>query len=172
MIETLRCEVLNANYEPLNITTCKRALRLYLKGKAEIIREHESHMIVTGHDVFPLPTQIRLFDMVRGRSTSRVPAVLSQKNLFIRDANTCQYCNRHKAELKKGEFMTRDHVLPRAKGGKDEWTNVVTACSKCNNKKADYLLSEIGMSLLKQPKTPTVFEILARSSKTRHPELN
>lgn len=167
MIDSVRCEVLNASYEPLHITSGKRALVLYLKGKAEILQEHASYMVITDNDVFPVPTQIRLFRMVKSRPTTRLPALLSQRNLFIRDRYTCQYCGRYKSELKGSEFLTRDHVIPRSRGGEDKWTNVVTACSKCNNKKADFLLEEIGMTLLKEPKTPTIFEIWSKSSSKR-----
>jgi 5-methylcytosine-specific restriction endonuclease McrA len=67
--------------------------------------------------------------------------------------------------LGKKEFLTRDHIHPICRGGKDVWTNVVTACNKCNNKKADFTLDETGMKLPKQPVIPTVFEIWARNRK-------
>jgi 5-methylcytosine-specific restriction endonuclease McrA len=167
MLENVKCEVLNASYEPLSITSARRALVLFIKGKAEIVQEHDTLIIVTGVDIYPVPVQIRLFKMVQGRNTARVPAILTQKNLFIRDGNCCQYCGRHKTELRTAEFMTRDHIVPKAKGGMDVWTNVVTACSKCNNKKADHRLEDTGMVILKPPKVPTIFEIIARTNKTR-----
>jgi len=66
--------------------------------------------------------------------------------------------------LKDGDFLTRDHVHPQSKGGKDAWTNVLTACNRCNNKKADFLLSEVNMKPLKEPVAPTVFEIWSKNN--------
>lgn len=167
MLEQMRCDVLNANYEPLRPTTARRALMLFLKGKAEIVEEHDDVAVETEADIFPLPLQIRLLNMVKVPLASRQKAILNNRNLFIRDGNCCQYCGRHKAELSNKEFMTRDHVQPRAKGGLDVWNNVVTACSKCNNKKADYDLGDIGMALLKKPTAPTVLELQMKSIKLK-----
>lgn len=171
MIDKIRCEVLNANYEPLSIITAKRALVLFLKGKADILREHNSLTISTEVDVYPLPVQIRLIHMVRGRPSTRVPAQLSQKNLFIRDKYTCQYCGRRRSELKSKEFLTRDHVHPQDKGGLSIWQNLVTACNRCNNKKANLTLEELKRSGMEmsfinpqwKPYAPSVFEIYAKS---------
>jgi 5-methylcytosine-specific restriction endonuclease McrA len=164
MIDSVRCEVYNASYEPLSIVSGRRALVLYLKGKASILEEHASYTVNAGETHFPVPTRILLKEMVRSRPTTRVPAQLTQRNLFIRDKYTCQYCGRHRSKLKHSEFLTRDHVHPQDKGGKDIWTNVITACNKCNNKKANILLTECEMSLLKEPTVPTVFEIWSKAN--------
>lgn len=71
---------------------------------------------------------------------------LSRRNLMLRDASTCQYCFR--------PGNTIDHVIPRAKGGQHTWENVVISCFKCNNKKSDKLLSQIGWDLKVKPKVP------------------
>lgn len=164
MIESVRCEVFSNSYEPISVISGKRALVLFLKGKAHILTEHASYSIQTGDKIFPIPTQILLLKPVKSRPTTRVPAQLTQRNLFVRDKYTCQYCGRHRAELKKKEFLTRDHVHPQSKGGKDEWKNVVTACNKCNNRKADLTLGDACMDLNKLPSIPTVFEIWSKSS--------
>lgn len=163
-IDHIRCEVLNASYDPLSIVSGRRALVLCLKGKATVLSEHSSAVMKTSSTEFKVPTQILLKDMVKSRPTTRVPAQLTQRNLFIRDKYTCQYCGRHKSELKATEFLTRDHIMPQEKGGKDTWTNIITACNKCNNKKANTLLKDSGMTLLKEPKVPTVFEIWSKTS--------
>lgn len=170
MIDSVRCEVLNASYDPLSIVSARRALNLCLKGKAVVVAEHPDLYIQTATDIYPLPTQILLKEMVKSRRTTRAAAQLTQRNMFVRDKHTCQYCDRHRSELAKGEFLTRDHVHPQSKGGKDVWTNVVTACNVCNNKKADFLLTDLDMKLLKEPTVPTVFEIWSKSQLSRHRE--
>lgn len=169
MLDSVRCEVFNASYEPLAVVSGRRALVLVIKNKATILQEHASYTVKSGDDIYPVPTSIILKEMVKGRPTTRVPAQLTRRNLILRDRNTCQYCGRHASELKSSEFFTRDHVHPQGKGGKDIWQNVVLACNKCNNKKADLSVAEAGLTLLTQPRVPTVFEIWSRAfSNRRH----
>jgi len=81
---------------------------------------------------------------------------LTNKTLFIRDSNVCGYCatNFSKSEL------TRDHVVPKSKGGKDSWMNLVTACKSCNHKKAARTPKEAGMPLVYVPFVPNYNEHL------------
>ena len=81
---------------------------------------------------------------------------LNNQNLFRRDLHTCAYCGRIYNDAK----LSRDHVIPRSKGGKDIWTNVVTSCKPCNNYKDDLSLEEADMSLLYVPYTPNHAEEL------------
>ena len=74
--------------------------------------------------------------------------------LFARDGYSCQYCGRFAAQLRSRESLTRDHVVPLSRGGTNAWTNVVTACSACNTRKAHHLPDEIGMHLLHAPVEP------------------
>ena len=164
-LETTRCVVLNATYEPITIVSSKRALILYLEGKAMIVEEHPDLVVRSPNQTFPLPTSIVLKHFVKGRMVFRTKALLTQRNLFIRDQYTCQYCGRNKQQLKSSEFLTRDHVLPRHIGGRDIWENVVTCCNSCNNKKAYHLLEDINMTLLKIPTAPTIFELWTRQQK-------
>ena len=161
-LESTKCVVLNATYEPITVVTSKRALLLFLEGKAVIVEEHPNLVVKSPNKTFPVPLMIALTNYIKGRRVFKTPAMLTQKNLFIRDAYTCQYCARHRSTLKSSEFLTRDHVHPVAKGGKDAWQNVVTSCSTCNNKKADKLLETTGMKLLKTPAIPTIFELWTR----------
>ena len=57
-------------------------------------------------------------------------------------------------ELRHREFLTRDHLLPLSRGGTNDWTNVVTACSSCNTRKGNALPEECGMSPLRPPHQP------------------
>ena len=143
--------ILNASTEPLTFVPVKRALVLLLKEKAEIVETHVSKRIRTEKTEFPYPLVIRLVHYVE--IPRRFRALVSNAVLFARDHHTCQYCGRHKHDLKKKERLTREHVKPISRGGVDTWENVTTACSTCNHKKSDKLPYEARM----YPKT-TPFE--------------
>jgi len=156
------CVVLNATYEPISVISAKRALVMYLEGKANIVEEHPTYVVHTISSIFPLPLIIALKRLIKARLVFRQPAILTQRNLFIRDKYMCQYCGIPKADLKPHEFLTRDHVIPTARGGSDKWENVVTACNTCNNKKGNRTYDEIKMKLLTTPKVPTIFELWSK----------
>ncbi|MER3434367.1 MAG: HNH endonuclease [Leptolyngbya sp. ERB_1_1] len=133
--------VLNASYEPLNITSWRRAVVLLIKGKAEQV-EHNGKFIYSG---FPLPTVIRLRHYVRV-PYKEIP--LTRKNLLHRDGHSCQYCGY------TGDDLTLDHVIPRSRGGGDSWENIVTACVRCNVKKGSRTPKEATMPLRNPPHRP------------------
>ncbi|CCH66562.1 HNH endonuclease family protein [Richelia intracellularis HH01] len=133
--------VLNASYEPLNITGWRRAAVLLIKGKAERI-EYNNKLLYTG---FPIPTVIRLLYYVR------VPyreMPLTRRNVLHRDDHACQYCGY------TGDNLTLDHVVPRSRGGGEVWENMVTACVCCNVKKGNRTPQEANMPLRKLPRKP------------------
>ena len=101
--------------------------------------------IRTGSGIFKLPLHIILKKYVHIQYREISP---SRKNIFNRDDYTCQYCSC------KLDYSTAtvDHILPRGKGGKHEWTNVATSCLKCNRKKGNRTPSEANMPLMKPPK--------------------
>lgn len=80
--------------------------------------------------------------------------------LFARDRYRCMYCGKHRTQLRGREFLTRDHIVPVSKGGANTWENVVTACSPCNNRKGNHLLSEVGMRPLHPPVEPNYVELV------------
>tara|TARA_Y100001968_G_scaffold164390_1_gene150436 strand:+ start:1596 stop:2102 length:507 start_codon:yes stop_codon:yes gene_type:complete len=134
--------VLNASYEPLNITSWRRATVLMLKGKAETLEEDSSHKI---RQNLKAPSVIRL------RQYIRVPyrdIPLSRKNIFQRDNNCCQYCGQRNKKL------SIDHVLPRSRGGTDIWENVITSCLQCNVAKGNRTPEEAKMPLKQNPYKP------------------
>lgn len=133
--------VLNASYEPLNITSWRRAVVLLIKGKAEQLENNKT--LIYYH--FPLPSVIRLRHYVRV-PYKRIP--LTRRNILERDCYTCQYCN---AQTEK---LTLDHVIPRSRGGGDTWENIVTACVKCNIKKGNRTPKEAKMNLINSSKKP------------------
>lgn len=136
--------LLNSSFEPLRIVPLRRAVVLVMKEKAEIIHEGEGEIRSTSTS-FPMPSVIRLLKMVRVPYRAKIP--LNRRAVIARDHGLCQYC------FKPGN--TIDHVVPRSRGGKHEWTNVVTACTKCNAHKADSTLKELGWSLQTKPYCPT-----------------
>ena len=86
----------------------------------------------------------------------RTTPLLTNRDLFHRDRHTCMYCL---TELSAAD-LTRDHLIPISRGGKDVWTNVVTACRRCNQHKADSLLQETKLKLYAVPYTPHYAEWL------------
>jgi hypothetical protein len=163
--ESTRCVVLNSTYEPISIVTSKRALLLILEGKAIIVEEHPDIEVRSPSVTFKAPVMVALKVYVRGRKIFRTSAALTQRNLFLRDNHTCQYCHRHRSELRGIECLTRDHIIPECRGGKNSWENLVTACSTCNNKKAHYDMVDVNMSLQKSPVAPTLFELWMKTDK-------
>ncbi|MEM9770263.1 MAG: HNH endonuclease [Cyanobacteria bacterium P01_D01_bin.73] len=152
--------VLNASYEPLNVTSWRRAVVLLLKEKAEQI-EHNGRIIYPG---MPLPSVIRL------RHYIRVPykqIALTRKNILSRDNHCCQYC------AYRGDDLTLDHVVPRSRGGGDSWENMVAACVRCNIKKGNRTPKEAKMPLRRPPRRPhssLYFELTRQVDSGRHQE--
>jgi 5-methylcytosine-specific restriction endonuclease McrA len=146
--------VLNASYEPLNVTTVRRAHVLVFKGKAEVIEELQQQLR-SATDTYPWPHVIRLVAYVR--VPRAVQRKISRRALFARDGWRCAYCGTTAGRL------TLDHVVPRSRGGESVWENVVTACAPCNHKKGNRLLEEASMELhhLPKPPAPVLFIRLA-----------
>lgn len=139
--------VLNTSYEPLNYASAQRAICMVIKGIALIEEEQEVVLNCRG---FKLPCVVRLRDWHKPFRRKRE---LSRKNIYLRDNYTCQYCGEsfHPSEL------TWDHVVPKSKGGRDVWENLVTACQPCNQKKGNRELHECkDMHLLHMPRPLTI----------------
>lgn len=149
---TVGCLALNASFEPLTMVPLKRALRLVIDGKAEIVESDRGKSVRSERMAVPRPVVIRLRKFVH--VPRRFRRQVTNTFLFARDGYRCQYCGRAGYELRPRESLTRDHVIPISRGGLNVWTNVVTACSPCNTRKADHLLTEIGMHLAHQPVEP------------------
>jgi 5-methylcytosine-specific restriction endonuclease McrA len=137
--------VLNSTYEPLNVTSIARAVRLIFAGKAEVL--HDRGRIASPTIEFPLPSIVRMLYFIRHRK-KRV--ALTKKNVLLRDDYACAYCG------KRGDrsTMTVDHVVPRRQGGRSEWTNLVAACVECNGRKRDRTPLQAQMPLRRKPHEP------------------
>ena len=136
--------VLNQNYEPLNVCTVRRAFVLVFRGKAELLHAGRDELRAVSR-VYELPSVIRLAQQV---SRPRPHVRLSRREVFARDHGRCQYCGRA-AEL------TLDHVLPRHRGGRHEWDNLVAACRACNHRKGGRTPGEARMVLRRRPFRPS-----------------
>jgi 5-methylcytosine-specific restriction endonuclease McrA len=123
--------VLNASYEPINITSWKRAIVLLLKEKAAVVSAKV----------------IRLVEYVRIPFT-KINSIKPSRNLiYKRDGHKCQYCGSTRR-------LTIDHVIPKSRGGEDTWENMVVACSSCNTRKGNTFLEQTGMRLARKPFAP------------------
>ncbi len=143
---------MNASYEPLTMVPLRRALRLVIDGKAEIVEAESDSPVRSERQAFPRPAVIRLTRFVH--VPRRFRRQVTNTFLFARDDYQCQFCGRRSTALKPRESLTRDHLIPISRGGLNEWTNVVTACSSCNTRKANRLPHEIGMQPLHAPTEP------------------
>lgn len=152
------CLALNASFEPLTILPVRRAVRLVIDRKAEILEVDEARVFRSERRELPCPAVIRLVRYVHVPRKFR--RQVTNTFLFARDEYRCQYCNRHRAELRNREFLTRDHVVPISRGGTNTWRNVITACSTCNNRKGSHLPREVGMTPNNPPREPDYVQLV------------
>lgn len=138
-----RSLILNASHEPLGVIAHRRAIVLVLREKAEIV-ERNGAMYRSEHLTIEAPSVIRLRYYVR--VPRRLHVAPSRKAVFLRDGHACQYCGRAAENV--------DHVVPRSRGGKHVWDNVVAACRRCNARKENRLPAEVGLRLPRRPATP------------------
>ena len=146
------CLALNSSFEPLTMVPLRRALRLVIDGKAEVVEADLEALVRSERLAYPRPLVIRLTKFIH--VPRRFRRQVTNTFLFARDDYTCQYCGRANSALRQRESLTRDHVVPLSRGGLNVWTNVVTACSGCNTRKADRLPEEIGMHPKHTPVEP------------------
>ncbi len=155
--------VLNRNYQPIHVTSVRRAIILLYRGAARAVDEQ--------YQTFDFESWAQLSAALNeesiGTSSRRlkVPRVIllqaydhlprakvrfSRLNIYARDKNTCQYCGKHPSRAE----LNLDHVIPRVKGGVTSWENVVCSCVPCNLRKGGRTPEEAGMRLMKLPVRP------------------
>jgi 5-methylcytosine-specific restriction endonuclease McrA len=137
--------VINASYEAIAIAPMRKAVKLIVKGRADVT-EHLDREIHAG---IPFPTVVKL------RTYVHIPIrkpTLSRKSILLRDRHRCQYCGQR---FSPG-VLTLDHILPRCRGGRETFENLVACCQPCNRKKGDKLLEESGMTLLHRPRASNI----------------
>lgn len=148
----VRCLALNASFEPLTMVPVRRALRLVIDGKAEIVESDGQRVVRSARLAVPRPAVIRLVRFVH--VPRRFRRQVTNTFLFARDDYRCQFCGRTNGQLRHRECLTRDHLVPLSRGGTNEWTNVVTACSACNTRKGNRLPAECGLRPMRKPYEP------------------
>ena len=138
--------VLNASFEPLGVVPVARAVAFLMRERAVIVDAIPGRTIRSAETEFPFPRVVQFREMIR------VPyrfghAAWSRRGVLERDAHECAYCG--------ARGLTIDHIVPRSRGGRDEWMNTICSCARCNGRKADRTLAESGMTLRYQPRIVT-----------------
>ena len=146
---------------PLSLWSWQDAVKAIFKGSVTVVDVYPDITVRASNIKVPLPSVIALNDFVLQKQTK--PA-FTRRNVFLRDEYICQYCgNRfHTTDL------SLDHVTPKSMGGRLTWENTVTCCKKCNGKKSNTPLEElgsIGMKLNRLPTCPTQVELAAKSAR-------
>jgi hypothetical protein len=147
VIKTL---LLNDNFQILAFITERRAVKLILKGKAEIINNWQGRKICYGNGFINHPATIRMKYHIVMKATK---LTFSRRLVLRRDQYTCCYCNTkyHQSNL------TIDHVVPKSAGGANSFVNCVTACLNCNRRKSNRTPEQAGMTLQITPRTPNKY---------------
>ncbi len=151
--------ILNADYRPLSyfplsLWPWQEAIKAVYLKRVNVAAEYEE-VVRSEKLTLPLPSVIVLKNYVV--PTKTVP--FTRATLFLRDEFTCQYCGY------KGKDLTFDHVIPKSRGGKTRWDNVVAACQSCNLKKAAKTTSQAGFKLKKAPTKPSPEVLLNKGKK-------
>jgi len=169
--------VLNRSWIAVDITNLRRALTLlYLRLAKVVTEEYETYdfdswaelslaaHMTEDHGLYvrTVSGQLKAPEVIvlsgyNGFPPKRVK--FSRRNIFSRDKYTCQFCG----SKPRRDDMTIDHIVPRSRGGRSTWENVVLACTSCNKRKGDRLPSEAGMRPIRIPKRPHWLNFLARS---------
>ena len=139
--------VLNATNEPVSTTTVWKALLLIDSGQAVLLEKLEGQFLRSATARYVVPRVIRVLRYIKMRRHMYTPATWTRTGVLRRDNFLCGYC---------GEpANTIDHVVPRCRGGRDEWKNTVACCWECNQKKGASSLEQAGMVLLHPLFVPT-----------------
>ncbi|GGZ28314.1 HNH endonuclease [Echinicola pacifica] len=146
-----RVLVLNLDHTPIAVVNVQKAMVLTYLEKVSVLADYAMHSIRTVDREYKYPAVLRLDEY---KSVPYRGVMLNRTNLFRRDNNECQYCGSPKQ-------LTIDHVVPRSKGGPTTWTNLITACHRCNVQKGDKRPEEVGMLLSRKPFRPSLSYFLA-----------
>lgn len=154
-LERYSALVLNADYRPLSyfplsIWPWQEAVKAIFRDSVTVISEYERKVCSPRFEL-KLPSVLALKEYV---PMARSPA-FTRFNVFLRDSWDCQYCGHHY----KTHELTFDHVIPRSRGGKTTWENIVAACQKCNRFKGNRLPHEVQMYPINEPRQPHIFEL-------------
>lgn len=141
-----RTLLLDAAWRPVLVVGWQRALTLSVTDRVEVLEVYDRE-VRSARASFLVPAVARLRHFVLHGDR---PVALTRRNVLLRDKNCCQYCQRVFAVRE----LTLDHVVPRSRGGRSSWTNLVTACGPCNHRKASRTPAEARMPLPRPPVAP------------------
>ncbi len=147
--------VLNADYQPLSyyplsVWNWQEAVKAIFLDRVDVV-SHYDRVIRSPAFEMRLPSVVALRQYI---PLQRRPP-FTRFNVFLRDRFTCQYCERHLP----AQELTFDHLIPRSRGGRTTWTNIVTACAPCNLRKGNRLPEECGIRPRRRPFMPSLFEL-------------
>lgn len=156
--------VLNRNWIAIHICDARRALVMLFQDLARVVNENYETLdfeswrdlsrFANDDEVVHTPRYpLMIPQVIKLTLYNRFPPLrvkFSRRNIYMRDRNQCQFCGARPPR----ENMTIDHVIPRSRGGKTGWENVVLACSQCNARKGSRSLKQCGMSLIRKPRKP------------------
>jgi len=160
--------VLNKGFQAIHVIVAKKAISLLYQDVAEAVDETFNYhpfdiwCMLSAQDngsnhnynhLHSSTLTVRIPHVIRLIKYDKLPLrdlMFNRKNIYARDRNQCQYCGQHF----KQEELTFDHVVPKCKGGKNSFENVVTCCVTCNHSKGDRTPSEARMRLVQRPVKP------------------
>lgn len=163
-LENCPCLVLNADYQPLSLMplslwSWQDAIKSVFMDRVIVVESYPERVRASNFQI-QVPSVIALKNFV---NQGRTKPQFTRRNVFLRDGFQCQYC----AERLPSHQLTFDHVVPRCHGGGTSWSNVVAACTHCNNKKSDMPIGKLGkrygMKLIREPRVPTFFDLQANA---------
>jgi 5-methylcytosine-specific restriction endonuclease McrA len=173
---------LNRHFAAVHVVSVQRAFCLLWKESAEVIDFDGGHYMSYNFERWCENSQLKQAleadddteDWIRGvnfriqvpriirlLSYDRIPrntVKFNRRNIFLRDENCCQYCQKHFPR----QQLSLDHIQPRSRGGLDSWENIVCACRKCNVRKGGCTPQEAGMTLMRPPVRPTRSPLISR----------
>jgi len=182
IVMNTRVLVLNKNWVPINVIDAFEAIQKVFKGRAlcvdtssyqtfdfenwclnwddaiRMAKVAEDQRIVRANGMSLLLPEVIVCTEYRGfgfKVNHKRKPKFSRRNLYLRDRCVCQFCGKKFYT----EDLTMDHVVPKSKGGKVCWTNIVLACTTCNNRKSNMTLAEAKMRLIRQPFEPKVDDL-------------
>ena len=148
---------------PLSLMSWQDVMRAVFKDRAVVLATYGDRVVRTANMEIPLPSVIALKQYARGQQHR---PHFTRQNVYTRDEYCCQYCG----DRFRSSDLSFDHLMPVSLGGTTKWSNVVTACLACNNRKGStppQELHTIGMKLQRQPTAPSVKELQAKARKLR-----
>lgn len=160
-LENCPALILNADfrplsYFPLSIWPWQEAVKAIFRGSVQVVSEYDRTVRSPNNEI-RLPSVLALKEYV---NVTRNPA-FTRFNVFLRDRWECQYCG----DGFKTHELTFDHVIPRSKGGRTNWENIVASCRDCNTAKGSKMPHEAKMFPIHEPRQPSIYELQSHGRK-------